>query len=208
MNWMKAEKSSGRRLVDEKGRDIMVERGVIHGRFQVLHLKHMEYLLAAKMRCRILYIGITHPDIIIYPASSPRDIHGTIERDNPLTYIERYEIIRNGLLEFGVKREDFEIIPFPVSRPETFLQYAPEDAVYYMSLCGEWDKEKYEILRSYGLKVEILWERYGEEKGITGAQIREMIAENGDWKQYVPKAVAEYMESHGIVERIRKLYYA
>ena len=77
-----------------------------------------------------------------------------------------------------------------------------------MSLCGEWDKEKYEILRSYGLKVESLWERYGEEKGITGAQIREMIAENGDWKQYVPKAVAEYMESHGIVERIRKLYYA
>ncbi len=186
MNWMKAEKSSGRRLVDENGRDIMVERGVIHGRFQVLHLKHMEYLLAAKMRCRILYIGITHPDIIFYPASSPRDIHGTIERDNPLTYIERYEIIRNGLLEFGVKREDFEIIPFPVSRPETFLQYAPEDAVYYMSLCGEWDKEKYEILRSYGLKVEILWERYGEEKGITGAQIREMIAENGDWNQYVP----------------------
>ena len=40
----------------------MVETGVIHGRFQVLHLKHMEYLLAAKMRCQTLYIGITHPD--------------------------------------------------------------------------------------------------------------------------------------------------
>ena len=40
----------------------MIETGVIHGRFQVLHLKHMEYILAAKMRCRKLYIGITNPD--------------------------------------------------------------------------------------------------------------------------------------------------
>ena len=29
----------------------MIETGVINGRFQVLHLKHMEYILAAKMRC-------------------------------------------------------------------------------------------------------------------------------------------------------------
>lgn len=186
----------------------MVERGVIHGRFQVLHLKHMEYLLAAKMRCKTLYIGITHPDIVSYPATSPQDIHGTIQRDNPLTYIERYEMIKNALLEFGVKREEFEIIPFPISRPEILMQYTPEDAVYYMSICGEWDRQKCEILKERGLNVEILWERHGEERGITGTELREMIAENRDWKQYVPKAAAEYMESHGIDERIRELYYA
>ena len=28
----------------------MIETGVVNGRFQVLHLKHMEYILAAKMR--------------------------------------------------------------------------------------------------------------------------------------------------------------
>ena len=44
--------------------------GVVHGRFQVLHLKQMEYILAAKMRCQTLYIGITHPDIAAYPATS------------------------------------------------------------------------------------------------------------------------------------------
>ena len=126
----------------------MTERGVIHGRFQVLHLKHMEYLLAAKMRCRLLYVGITHPDISAYPATSPLDTHGTFQKDNPLTYIERYEMLRDSLLEFGVKREEFEIIPFPVSRPDILKQYAPGDAVYYMSICGEWDREKYEILTS------------------------------------------------------------
>ena len=61
--------------------------GVVHGRFQVLHLKQMEYILAAKMRCQTLYIGITHPDISSYPAISALDEHGTTRLDNPLTYI-------------------------------------------------------------------------------------------------------------------------
>lgn len=189
-----------------KGAEIMTERGVIHGRFQVLHLKHMEYLLAVKMRCKVLYIGITHPDIKSYPATSPLDVHGTLLQDNPLTYIERYEMIRESLLEFGVKREEFEIIPFPVSSPDMLKQYAPADAVYYMSICGDWDREKYQILKSQDLNVEILWERTGEEKGITGTQLRALIAENGEWRQYMTKAAAEYLIIHGIDERIQGLY--
>lgn len=183
----------------------MTERGVVHGRFQVLHLKHMEYLLAAKMRCRLLYVGITHPDLAAYSAVSPLDVHGSLQKDNPLTYLERYEMLKVSLLEFGVKREEFEIIPFPVSRPDLIRQYAPEDAAYYMSICGDWDREKLQILTSLGLKTEILWERSVEERGITGTELRSIIALDGAWRQYMPKAAAEYLTEHGIVERIRKL---
>ena len=186
----------------------MTERGVVHGRFQGLHLKHMEYLLAAKMRCRLLYVGITHPDIFACPAASPLDVHGTLVRDNPLAYIERYEMIRDSLLEFGVKREEFEIIPFPVDRPDVLAQYAPADAVYYMSICGEWDREKEKILSSLGLKTEILWERDAEEKGITGTELRTLIAGDGSWRQYMPKAAAEYLTEHGLDERIKNLFSA
>lgn len=186
----------------------MTERGVVHGRFQGLHLKHMEYLLAAKMRCRLLYVGITHPDIFVCPAASPLDVHGTLVRDNPLAYIERYEMIRDSLLEFGVKREEFEIIPFPVDRPDVLAQYAPADAVYYMSICGEWDREKEKILSSLGLKTEILWERDAEEKGITGTELRALIAGDGSWRQYMPKAAAEYLTEHGLDERIKNLFSA
>ena len=186
----------------------MTERGVVHGRFQVLHLKHMEYLLAAKMRCRLLYVGITHPDIFACPAASPLDVHGTLVRDNPLAYIERYEMIRDSLLEFGVKREEFEIIPFPVDRPDVLTQYAPADAVYYMSICGEWDREKEKILSSLCLKTEILWERNAEEKGITGTELRALIAGDGSWRQYMPKAAAEYLTEHGLDERIKNLFSA
>lgn len=186
----------------------MTERGVVHGRFQGLHLKHMEYLLAAKMRCRLLYVGITHPDIFACPAASPLDVHGTLVRDNPLAYIERYEMIRDSLLEFGVKREEFEIIPFPVDRPDVLAQYAPADAVYYMSICGEWDREKEKILSSLGPKTEILWERDPEEKGITGTELRALIAGEGSWRQYMPKAAAEYLTEHGLDERIKNLFSA
>ena len=186
----------------------MTERGVVHGRLQWLQLKHMEYLLAAKMRCRLLYVGITHPDIFACPAASPLDVHGTLVRDNPLAYIERYEMIRDSLLEFGVKREEFEIIPFPVDRPDVLAQYAPADAVYYMSICGEWDREKEKILSSLGLKTEILWERDPEEKGITGTELRALIAGDGSWRQYMPKAAAEYLTEHGLDERIKNLFSA
>lgn len=35
----------------------MVEVGVIHGRFQVFHNDHLEYVLAGKSRCRHIVVG-------------------------------------------------------------------------------------------------------------------------------------------------------
>ncbi len=185
----------------------MVEAGVIHGRFQILHLKHMEYILAAKMRCRKLYIGVTHSDIVSFAATSVNDLHGTTKRDNPLTFFERFEMIQEALKDFGVGREEYEIIPFPVSQPDLILQYAPKDAVYYMSICSEWDEERFQILQKLGVETEVLWRKGQDERGITGSEVRKLIAEEKEWQQYVPKTVSEYITKHGIEERIRGLNY-
>ena len=56
----------------------MTEIGVIHARFQVLHLKQLELILAAKMRCKKLYIGISHPDIMNFPVSKSAVCIGTL----------------------------------------------------------------------------------------------------------------------------------
>ncbi len=191
----------------EEGIQKVMDSGVVHGRFQILHLKQMEYILAAKMRCQKLYIGITHPDIVTSAASSELDLHGTGRRDNPMTYFERFEMVHDALLDFGVERHEFEILPFPISHPGLLLQYVPKDAVYYMSICSDWDEEKKRILNTLGLQTEVLWTRSQEERGITGTKIRELIAEGKEWKQYVPKTAVEYAEAHGIVERIQKLYH-
>lgn len=182
----------------------MVETGVIHGRFQVLHLKHMEYLLAAKMRCKTLYIGITHPDEL-YLGGMEADRHGIRKSDNPLTYLERYQMIHDALIDFGVQRDQFEIVPFPISRPDYITQYTPKDATYFMSICDDWGEKKYQIFTDLGLKVEVLWRKTEEERGVTGTQVRAAIASGQDWQSLVPKTVYEYMVRNGIDERVRKL---
>lgn len=180
----------------------MIETGVVYGRFQVLHLKHMEYILAAKMRCRKLYIGITLPDDIYKPEDEELN-YRTKRNANPLTYFERFEMIEEAVLEFGVPRDSFDIIPFPIDRPRYIRQYAPRNAVYFMSICDEWTQENERLFAELGLEMEVLWRREREEKGITGTQIRQRILAGEPWSDLVPKSVYEYIVSHRIDSRIR-----
>lgn len=182
----------------------MVETGVANARFQVLHLKHMEYLLAAKMRCSKLFIGISNPDPS-YVRDSVNDENRSTRAANPLTYFERYEMIRGAMKEFGVPEQEFDIIPFPINRPEYIMQYTPKDAVYYLGICDEWDEEKYKILRGLGAEVEILWRRNQEERGVTGSWIRSCIATDQEWEHLVPKSVYEYLTVNSLTERIKRL---
>ena len=165
--------------------DRMIETGVVYGRFQVLHLKHMEYILAAKMRCNKLYIGITLPDELYLPKEAA-DNYWMTKAANPMTYLERFEMIRNSVLGFGVPREEFDIIPFPIERPEYLSRYAPADAVYFLSICDERTKRNEELLEELGFETEVLWRREGAEKGITGTQVRQRILGSETWSDLVP----------------------
>lgn len=182
----------------------MVKKGVIHGRFQVLHFKHMEYLLAAKMKCQKLYIGITNPDIM-YIEETKHDLNRSKASSNPFTYIERYEMIHDAMLEFGVPRSEFEITPFPINRPEFILQYVPKDATFFMSINDAWGEEKLEILSGLGVKTNVLWRKTEEDKGITSSEVRDLIAKSKDWSQLVPKSVYNYMMDNKLDRRIRKM---
>lgn len=180
---------------------ITVRTGVVHGRFQVLHLKELEYILAAKMRCSKLYIGITNPDHA-YTRETIQDLERSKKINNPMTFLERYEMIERALLEFGVQREAFDIIPFPINRPDILLEYAPEDARYFMTIHDAWGEEKYKILTELGLDVEVLWRRSLNDKGISGAEVRRKIGFYKPWEHLVPRAVYDYIVEHKIDERI------
>ena len=92
----------------------MTRTGIVNGRFQVLHLKHMEYILAAKMRCDKLYIGITNPDGA-HTRDTVHDENRGTKAGNPLTYFERCEMIRGAMEEFNVPAKEYDFIPFPIS---------------------------------------------------------------------------------------------
>lgn len=178
--------------------------GVVNGRFQVLHLKHMEYLLAAKMRCDKLYIGLSNPDSL-HTKDSKNDFSRSEPTSNPLTYHQRCEMIRGAMREFNVPDYEYEFIPFPINYPEYIPGYVPEGATFFMGLFDEWDEEKYRLLSDLGVEIEILWDRPVSMKGISSSEIRERIGKGEEWASLVPKSVYAYLTENELDKKIARL---
>ena len=181
--------------------------GVIHGRFQILHLDHMKYLLEGKKRCDYLLIGISNPDMttIKYVCADP---HRSESLANPLTYYERFWMIRGAMLESGVSAEDFDIIPFPINRAELLGNYAPKDATYYMTIYDAWGLEKKRLLEDMGCAVDVMWQRPCTQKGISGTDVRNLIIADRPWAHLVPPFVYRYIVENRIDVRLREMYVA
>jgi len=172
------------RLEDWQG---TAEVGVAHGRFQPLHPGHLEYLLAAKARCRLLVVGITNPDPS-QTAHEQTDPGRGLPDANPFTYYERHVMVERSLVDAGVGRDEFRIVPFPHSFPDRLRHYAPRDATYFLTVYDAWGDAKNERLRALGLRVEILWRR--EHKVTTGTEIRSLMRSGRPWEHLVDRAVA------------------
>ena len=153
----------------------MIETGVIHGRFQVLHNDHLRYLLAGKARCRHLVVGITNPDPSL-TAVDEADPERHEPQANPLTYFERYLMIRDALPEAGLSEQEFSIVPFPVNRPELYRFYVPLDGTFFLTIYDDWGQRKREMFESAGLTDR---GALGEALGGEGASCRRHTGTNG-----------------------------
>lgn len=174
--------------------------GVIHGRFQGLHLGHMEYLLAGKSRCNFLFIGITHCDVD--GLTLPVD-HRNQAMANPFTYYERMFMVRLALREAGIPLSEFAIIPFPIETPEKIKLYAPPSARYFLTIYDNWGRQKLALLRSLGLETEVMWERDNASRLASGTEVRRRITQGEEWRHLVPPAVYQYIIENGLDQRIR-----
>jgi nicotinamide-nucleotide adenylyltransferase len=179
----------------------MTETGVVHGRFQVFHLDHLKYVLAAGQRCRHLVIGITNPDPTLTKNDAADPGRSSLEA-NPLTYFERYSIIRAVLFETGLDHAQFSIVPFPINFPDLYHFYVPLDARFYLTIYDDWGKRKLNMFQSLGLSVEVLWVKSPVEKGISAKEVRRRIAEGEAWEHLVPPAAASMIKRMGIVARL------
>ena len=181
--------------------------GIVHGRFQPFHNGHLEYVLQALTHCDRLVIGITNPD----PGNTKFDASNTErakEENNPFTYFERLEMIKNTLREIGVPDEKFDIVPFPINFPEKLKYYIPKDAVHFTRVYEPWNLQKIKLLENEGYTVNVLYSGTPEDKSytyslpigvygkpgsleaISGTEIRECMATGGDWEKYVPDGTA------------------
>ena len=182
----------------------MTEVGVIHGRFQVFHNDHLKYVLAGKARCRHIVVGITNPDPLL-TREDPADPQRSDPASNPLTYYERYVMVREVLIAAGVDCSEFSIVPFPINLPELYGCYVPLDATFYLTIYDEWGRRKLEQFHSVGLKTEVLRMGSLDEKGLRAGDIRKRMASGEAWEHLVPYQTARLMKSWGIPERLRKL---
>ena len=178
----------------------MEKIGAVCGRFQIFHLEHLQYVLAAKEKCEHLIVGITSPDSSVSPAEAADANRGTAEA-NPCTYYERMKMVEGVLLEAGIPRSDFDIVPFPIGRPELIRFYIPDNTPIYVTILDAWGRCKTDRLREFGYPVEVLWD--DRPKGISSSMIRRCITGGADWGQYVPKATYDFVISHGIDQRIK-----
>ena len=179
----------------------MVETGVVHGRFQILHYDHVKYIMAAKARCEHLVVGITNPDPTL-TRHDDADPARSMPVANPLTYLERYEMVREGLLEQGASARDFAVVPFPINCPELYKYYVPLDATFFLTIYDEWGERKLGMFQSRGLKTEVMWRKPLAEKGITSTEVRAAICAGEPWEHLVPHSVARMLKERAITQRI------
>lgn len=175
--------------------------GVIHGRFQPLHVGHLEYLLAGMARCDLLVVGITNPDpgATVHEPSDPARGEAAA---NPCTFYERLVMVEAALSESGIARERFRIVPFPHGRPELLVHYAPRDAVYFLTIYDAWGETKLQRFAHLGLRTDVLWRR--EAKAISGTELRMRIARGEPWAHLVPPGVAAAIRAFGIDARLAR----
>lgn len=180
----------------------MIDTGVVHGRFQLFHLDHLKYVMAAKARCRYLVVGITNPDPTLtkFDAADP---HRSLDDDNPLTFYERYVILREVLLEAGLSFREFSLVPLPINFPELYRYYVPLEATFYLTIYDDWGERKLAMFTSLGLKVDILWRKPTSEKGLTATALRRLMGQDQPWEHLVPPAVARLVKEMGLLERLR-----
>lgn len=178
--------------------------GVIHGRFQVLHNDHLEYLLAGKSRCEHLVVGITNPDPSLTQEDSA-DPNRSAPQANPLTYFERYTLVRRVLTETGTPEESFSVVPLPVNRPRLYGHYVPLQACFFLTIYDDWGRKKLDTFRSLNLNTEVLWERSPETKGISGSSVRSKMLSGEPWRHLVPEACAERMIAWDIPRRMQRI---
>lgn len=180
----------------------MIELGFIHGRFQLFHNDHLQYALLAKAQCKKLIVGITSPENATL-IREDIDPHRSEAASNPFTYYERFNMVKLALLEAGIPREDFEITPYPIERPEILYNYVPLTATSFFTIYDDWGYEKLHRLGELGYGTHVLFDK--REKAMCSTEIRQKIVDGVDWSDMVPKSVYNYIIENNLTDKVKAL---
>jgi nicotinamide-nucleotide adenylyltransferase len=158
------------------------------GRFQPFHNGHLEVVRKIARECDELIIGIGSAQI-------------SHTRDNPFTAGERHLMISRALREEGIR--DYFLVPIvDINQYGVWVSHVrsmvpPFERVYTNNSLTKrlFSEAGYEVAASPMFNRE----------HYSGTEIRKRMVSDDDWRQFVPAAVAEVIDSIDGIKRMRDL---
>ncbi|MFH1802397.1 MAG: hypothetical protein ABH864_03000 [archaeon] len=176
----------------------MASIGYNHGRFQLLHNRHLNTFLRILDRFDQIWIGIANPLRTPVPNMDQLDpgLQKSLRQardpdNNPYSFVERYRMIWDSLELKGIDMSRVKIVPhFGFYETDNWKDFMPEGATVILAAKDYHHYAKVEAYRKNGFKVEF------EEPlpGISGTMLREAWP-NGNWREMVPEGTRKILES-------------
>lgn len=168
----------------------MAKCGLFVGRFQPLHLGHLQAVKDV----------LKEVDELVIVIGSAQYSHNL---DDPFTAGERLVMVRKALEEAGIDYARVWVVPVPdvhlhmmwVSAVEG---YAPKFDVVYSN-----DPLTRRLFMEAGYEVKSI--RFHKRKVYSSTEVRERLLNGESWEKLVPKSVAEFIKEIDGVNRLRDL---
>lgn len=175
--------------------------GYTHGRYQPLHKGHFNTMLYILQNYDPLWIGIANP-LLEKPRLVDRSDKKLVEslkkaratEKNRWTYVDRYDMIYNSLIDKGIKPSRFRILPhFAFYDIKNWLDFLPQTKESVIIL-AEKDFHHYRKLEQYR-KLEWEIETIEPIQGISSDIFYSQFP-LGNWRQLVPTGTKAYLEQY------------
>jgi len=163
-------------------------RGLMMGRFQPFHLGHLDLVKQILSECDEVVIAITSSQF------------NYLEKD-PFTASERIEMIHQALKEATVDLSKCFIIP--IENQFNIVTWAS----YLKSILPQFNKvysgNEYVSMLLADAGVQVIAPKFLDRDRYNATNIRNLIAEDKDWKNFVPSAVVNVIKKINGVNRLK-----
>lgn len=157
------------------------------GRFQPVHEQHLELFEIALRASDHLIVAVTNPDSTARRAE-PTSAHRHLAEANPFTYFERAQLLQAALAGRGLTGRA-TIVPFDLTRPESWADYVPRHARHVVRAYGPWERRKASLLADAGYAVTVIDGDPATKISATDIRAR-LSGDPSTWVGLVPAAVA------------------
>ncbi len=166
----------------------MIKKGLFIGRFQPLHKGHLSAINQALDIIDFLYIGIGSSQYRNLPK-------------NPFSTDERKEMLIKALESNNIPSDRYKIIPIPdIHDNEKWPSHVHSLIPDFETVFVGKDEIVKELFEKYDTTpiTKLNW-----EIDATATDIREKMANNGNWQDYLDKSTVDYLEEIGGMERVK-----